>query len=55
MPRSVCESFQTKAVKKLSKTSLKNLLGEGVHLVNLSEKSTYVSSTKVLVKKPIYC
>ena len=64
MPRSVSENFQTKAVKKLSKTSLKNprlqkeyesvktLLKEGVHPVNLSEKSTYVSSTKVLVKKP---
>ena len=64
MPRSVSESFQTKAVKKLSKTSLKNprlqkeyksvknLIREGVHPTNLSEKSTYVSSTKVLVKKP---
>mmetsp|Transcript_26841 Transcript_26841/g.44220 ORF Transcript_26841/g.44220 Transcript_26841/m.44220 type:complete len:227 (-) Transcript_26841:1597-2277(-) len=63
-PRSVSESFETNAVKKLSKTSLKNprlqkeyesvkaLLKEGVHPVNLSEKSTYVSSTKVLVKKP---
>lgn len=64
MPRSVGESFQTKAVKKLSKISLKNTklqkeyesvknqLREGVHPVNLSERSTYVSSTKVLVKKP---
>lgn len=64
MPRSVVESFQTKAVKKLAKISLKNtrfqkeyesvknLLREGVHPVNLSEKSTYVSSDKVLVKKP---
>ena len=64
MPRSVSENFQIKAVKKLSKTCLKNprlqkeyqsvkkLLREGVHPVNLSEKSTYVSSTKVLVKKP---
>lgn len=64
MPRSVSENFETKAVKKLSKISLKNprlkkeykavkdLLKEGVHPVNLSEKSTYVSPTKVLVKKP---
>ena len=58
------ENFETNAVKKLSKASLKNprvkkeykavkdLLEEGVHPINLSEKSTYVSSTKVLVKKP---
>lgn len=64
MPRSVSENFETKAVKKLYKTSLKNprlkkeykavkdLLKEGVHPVNLSEKSAYVSPTKVLVKKP---
>ena len=64
MPRSVSENWGTKAVKKVYETSLKNprfkkeykavkdLLKEGVHPVNLSEKSTYVSSTKVLVKKP---
>jgi len=64
MPRSVSENLETKAVKKLYKTSLKNprlkkeykavkdLLKEGVHPVNLSEKSAYVSPTKVLVKKP---
>jgi hypothetical protein len=63
LPRSVSEQFETNAVKNLAKTSLKNprlkkeyivvkdLLKEGVHPVNLSEKSTYVSSTKVLVKK----
>lgn len=64
MPRSVSERFETNAVKKLYKTSLKNprlkkeykavkdLFKEGVHPVNLSKKSTYVSPTKVLVKKP---
>jgi len=64
MPRSVSENLETKAVKKLYKTSLKNprlkkeykavkdLLKEGVHPVNLSEKLAYVSLTKVLVKKP---
>ena len=31
--------------------SVKNLLREGVHPINLSDKSTYVSSSKVLVKK----
>ena len=58
------ENFETKAVKKLCKASLKNprvkkeykavkdLLKKGVHPINLSEKSTYVSPTKVLVKKP---
>jgi len=63
-PRSVSEYWATKAIKKVYDTSLKNpkvkkeykaikdLLKEGVHPVNLSEKSTYVSSTKVLVKKP---
>lgn len=64
MPRSVSENFETNAVKKLCKASLKNprtkkeykavkdLLKQGVHPINLSEKSTYVSPTKVLVKKP---
>ena len=64
MPRSVSENLETKAVKKLYKISLKNprlkkeykavkdLLKEGVHPVNLSKKSAYVSPTKVLVKKP---
>ena len=63
MPRSVSEQFETNAVKNLAKKSLKNprlkkeyrivkdQLKKGVHPVNLSEKSTYVSSTKVLVKK----
>lgn len=63
MPRTVSERFETNAVKNFAKTSLKNprlkkeyrvvkdLLKEGVHPVNLSDKSTYVSSTKVLVKK----
>lgn len=63
-PRSVSENFETKAVKKLYNTSLKNprvrkkyqgvkdSLRKGVHTINLSEKSVYVSSTKVLVKKP---
>ncbi len=62
-PRSVSENFETNAVKKLCKASLKNprvkkeykgvkdLLKQGVHPINLSEKSTYVSPTKVLVKK----
>ena len=64
MFRSVSESFQTKAVEKLFKASLKNsrlkkeykfdkdLLRQKVYPINLSEKSTYVSRTKVLVKKP---
>lgn len=63
-PRSVSENFETNAVKKLCKASLKNprvkkkykavkdFLKQGVHPINLSEKSTYVSPTKVLVKKP---
>ena len=64
MPRSVSENFETKAVKKLCKRSLQNprikkeykavkdLLKQGVHPISLSEKSDYVSPTKVLVKKP---
>ena len=64
MPRSVYENFETKAMGKLCKVSLKNprmkkeykavtgQLKQGVHPVNLSEKSTYVRSTKILVKKP---
>ena len=63
MPRSVSERFETNAVRKVAKTSLKNSLVEkeyefikkeieqGIHPVNLSSKSTYISSTKVLVKK----
>ena len=63
MPLSVSENFETNAVKNLSKASLKNprvkkeykavkdLLEQGIHPINLSEKSTYVSPTKVLVKK----
>ena len=63
MPRSVSEKFEKKAVRKVAKTSLKNprvkseyktvqgQLEDGIHPVNLSEKSTFVSSTKVLVKK----
>jgi len=63
MPRSVSEKFETKAVRKLAETSLKNpklkkeygnvmgLLEEGVHPINIGKKSTYVGSTKVLVKK----
>jgi len=63
MPRSVSEKFETNAVRKLAKKSLKNprvkreytfvksQLEDGIHPVNLSEKSTFVSSTKVLVKK----
>jgi len=30
---------------------VKSQLEDGIHPVNLSEKSTFVSSTKVLVKK----
>ena len=64
MPRSVSERFETNAVKNLAKISLKNprvnkeyleikaQIEQGVHPVNLSNKSTYISSTKVLVKKP---
>lgn len=63
MPRSVSERFETNAVKNLAKISLKNprlkkeylemkaQIEQGVHPVNLSNSSTYVSSTKVLVKK----
>lgn len=64
MPRSVSENFETKAIKKLYKLSLKNpnlkkeykdvkdLLKKGIHPVNIGKKSTFVSPTKVLVKKP---
>lgn len=64
MPRSVSENLETKAVKKLYNLSLKNpnlkkeykdvkdLLKKGIHPVNIGKKSTFVSSTKVLVKKP---
>lgn len=64
MPRSVSENFKTKAVKKVYETSLKNpkfqkeykavkdLFKEGVHPINIGKKSAYISSTKVLVKKP---
>lgn len=64
MPRSVSENFETKAIKKLYKLSLKNpnlkkeykdvkdLLKKGIHPVNIWKKSTFVSPTKVLVKKP---
>jgi len=60
----VSKNFETKAVQKLYNKSLKNSrvkkeyqavkdsLSEGVHPINLSEKSVYVSPTKVLVKKP---
>lgn len=58
------EQFETNAVKKIAKISLKNpgvnreyleikaQIKQGVHSINLSSKSTYISSTKVLVKKP---
>lgn len=63
MPRVVSEKFETNAAKKVAKMALKHpeLKTEyasvkqemelGTHPVNLSAKSTYVSSTKVLVKK----
>jgi len=62
----VSERFETNAVKNLAKISLKNprvnkeyleikaQIEQGVHPANLSNKSTYItyiSSTKVLVKK----
>jgi len=62
-PRKINEKFESKAVKKLVKKALNNQdvkkeydqikkrIEEGVHPVNLSNKSTYISSTKVLVKK----
>ena len=62
-PRSVSEKFETNAVRKVAKKSLKyprvkreytlvkSQIEDGIHPVNLSEKSTFVSSTKVLVKK----
>lgn len=64
MLRSVSENFETNAVKKVCQASLKNprvkdeyqnfkdLLEQEIHLFNLSDKLTFVSSTKVLVKKP---
>ena len=64
MPRSVSENLETKAVKKLYNLSLKNpnlkkeykdvkdLLKKGIHPVNIGKKSTFISPTKVLVKKP---
>ena len=63
IPRSVSERFETNAVRKVARTALrdplfkkeyefvKSELEQGIHPVNLSAKSTYVSSTKVLVKK----
>ena len=62
MPRSVTERFETSAVSKLAKTSLKNSqlkkeyarvkesIKEGIHPVNVGYNSAFVSSDKVLVK-----
>jgi hypothetical protein len=64
MPGSVSEKWETTAVKKLYDKSLQNprvkkkyeavkdLLKKWVHPVNLILSSTYISLTKVLVKKP---
>ena len=64
MPRSVSENFETNAVEKLSKLSLRNtnfkkeyknikdLINEGIHPVNIGKNSAFVSATKVLIKKP---
>lgn len=62
-PRSVSESLKSRPVKKLYELSLKNsklkkeykgvkdLIEKGIHPVNIGKKSTFVSPTKVLVKK----
>lgn len=64
MPRSVSENLEPKAVKNLCNLSLKNpnlkreykgvkdLFKKGIHPLNIGKKSTFVSPTKVLVKKP---
>ena len=63
MLHSVSENFETNTVKKLSKASLKNpklkkeykavkdLLEQGIHPINLSEKSTYVSPNFLILFK----
>ena len=62
MPREVTERFESKAVRKLAKTSLKNpalkkeyasiqkRIEAGIHPVNIGKKSTFVSADKVLIK-----
>ena len=62
MPRSVTEQFESKAVKKVAKTSLKNPLfkkeyarvkqeiEQGIHPINVGYNSVFVSSDKVLIK-----
>ena len=64
MHRTVSENFQTNAIKKLAKASLKNtefqkeysvvkaLLEAGVSPTKIGGGSTYVSSNMVLIKKP---
>lgn len=44
------KSFRNPIVKR-EYQFVKNQLQDGIHPVNLSQKSTFVSSTKVLVKK----
>lgn len=63
MPCTVYENFEIPAVKRLCTSSLRNQrlereyrlvkeqLRNGIHPVNIGQKSTYVSPTKVLIKK----
>ena len=63
-PRSVSENFETNTVRRLARQTLrsqdikreyrtiKEQIKQGIHPVNLSSKSTFVSPTKVLIKKP---
>ncbi len=62
MPRSLYERFESNAVSKLAKNSLKDptmkkeytrikkSLNDGIHPVNIGKKSTFVSADTVLIK-----
>lgn len=50
--RTVTEKFDKSNVVKNEYKEVKELLNKGIHPVNIVKKSTFVSSTKVLIKKP---
>ena len=58
MPRLLAERFESKGVTNLAKKALKNQdvkkeygrIEEGIHLVNIGKKSTFVNANKVLIK-----
>ena len=50
--RTVTEKFDKSNVVKNEYKEVKELLNKGIHPVNIGKKSTFVSSTKVLIKKP---